>query len=484
MINSKQINVVIAIVIIFITVVAFMQRMHNFKGSTARTIDEAVYFRMALQINENVSDYNTIPYGDELRATGRSLPKYFALPLFKHPPVFTYGIATFTNIFGAKWSVAAIFPILMGVLLIPLTFLLGSLVYSRMVGLFAALCMFNDPIGILSSQKIWMDTTIAFFSVLAVYFFLVALKHKVNIFYILSGLASGIAVNTKYTGILVVFGIGLYALVNNRYLFTKKSFWISMLLPFVMLLPWIYWNYSTYGIDVLTMQVGTHGGFDRFLKVFVNPYFLIFIISCVFLAIYFYRRKIALNAIDENKTDDPVEEEIEIVQNKIISVVSICFVGFIFIVLLKDSFLNALNYMSIPSNSWQLGFFRNEPPWFYLGRLVEYSLIYTAALFVLLRYQPKENQFAALLRITSLVVLLFFIAWRGYQSRYILTLLPFLLVLASDFIVCLWKQIEQIKNLGFKQTCRFLILFFVVYAFIKTAYINQVLSFPNNTCYF
>ena len=60
-----------------LTASAFFIRLENFKKSNMRTIDEIVYFRMAVQMSRNPADYNTIPYGEELKAGGRDLPDYF-----------------------------------------------------------------------------------------------------------------------------------------------------------------------------------------------------------------------------------------------------------------------------------------------------------------------------------------------------------------------------------------------------------------------
>lgn len=63
----------------------------------------------------------------------------------------------------------------------------------------AAILYAMDPVSA-CSQKIWPDTSLAFFMVLSVYLFLLAKKNNNAIVYILSGIAGGIAVNIKYPG--------------------------------------------------------------------------------------------------------------------------------------------------------------------------------------------------------------------------------------------------------------------------------------------
>ena len=65
----------IIILLGLLTVSAFFIRLYNFEHSKLRSIDEVVYYRMALQVLEQgPAGYHTIPYGQELAATGGPLP--------------------------------------------------------------------------------------------------------------------------------------------------------------------------------------------------------------------------------------------------------------------------------------------------------------------------------------------------------------------------------------------------------------------------
>ena len=124
-----------------------------------------------------------------------------------------------------------------------LTYLLGAAVYNERIGILAAILIWIDPVTIICSQKVWLGTTLAFFSVLAVYLFICGLKYHNENFFLLSGIAVGLALNTKYTGILVIFAIVFYVLFYHRALFKSKKFLLSLALPFVLLLPWVFWNF-------------------------------------------------------------------------------------------------------------------------------------------------------------------------------------------------------------------------------------------------
>ena len=80
--------------------------------------------------------------------------------------------------------------------------------------------------------------------------------------------------------------------------------------------------------------------------------------------------------------------------------------------------------------------------------------------------------------------MLFYVFWGNYQSRYILSSIPFLLVLAAYGVnLTMTKILQQSPAIQRNALLTFL-LFVIIYAFVKTIYINASLSFPNNLCYF
>ena len=77
-------------------------------------------------------------------------------------------------------------------------------------------------------KKVWMDTTIAFFSLLAVTCFCRGIKEEKDNFYLVSGFFVGIAMATKYSGYLSAISILLFALLYQRPLLRNKKFIFSI----------------------------------------------------------------------------------------------------------------------------------------------------------------------------------------------------------------------------------------------------------------
>jgi len=162
-----------------LTVSAFFIRLENFKNTKLRSIDEIVYYRMAEQVfSDGLAGYHTVPYGKELAATGRPLSEYFFQPLFKHPPVFTFLAALSMKVFGPNINSAGYVSVAMSVLMIPMIYLLGTLICDRRVGILSAVFLWVDPVSIICSQKIWMDSAIAFFTLLSALLFILGIKRN------------------------------------------------------------------------------------------------------------------------------------------------------------------------------------------------------------------------------------------------------------------------------------------------------------------
>jgi 4-amino-4-deoxy-L-arabinose transferase-like glycosyltransferase len=101
---------------------------------------------MAEQVlDQGLSDYNIVVSGEEFASKGRPLPDYFFQPLFNPPPVFTFLAALSMKAFGKGIITAEPVSLLMSVLMIPLIYLLETLVYDRRVRILSAFFLRASP---------------------------------------------------------------------------------------------------------------------------------------------------------------------------------------------------------------------------------------------------------------------------------------------------------------------------------------------------
>jgi len=155
-----------------------------------------------------------------------------------------------------------------------------------------------------------------------------------------------------------------------------------------------------------------------------------------------------------------------------------------FIVFLKDSLYRGLRLEYFPSASWSGGLFSGEPRWFYFGRLIEFFPIYIFSFIVLFYFNPKGDKGSAFIRICAWVILLFFIGWGNFQSRYILSGLPFLLLLSAKLVSDLFNKIISLETGVLRGILKGGLFVSLYYIFLKTYFVNTHVSFSNNFCYF
>ncbi len=454
-------NIIVIATLGYLMVSAFFVRIENFKQGELRSIDEIVYYRMGAQVSRDIHQYNTIAYGKELAATGRELPAYFFEPLFKHPPFFTFFIAIFLKVFGNTLLSAEYVPLIFGILTIPLIYLLGNKLYGWQVGLLSAIFFTLDPMSIICSQKVWMETTVAFLTVLSVYFFVKALKDRNDIFFVVSGIVSGLAAANKYNGALATIIFILYAFLYEKSLFKNKKFLISIIMPVVVLLPWFAWNFSVYGKQYLLMQEQMHSSKSHAHQMLRNA--VAFLLLA--LAGYLLTKKI------KNDFTKP---------SLIIQILG----GAVCIFLFWPKMLLSLQLVHLPLTSWAGATFYGSPPTFYVDRLLEFSSIYLIAFLAYFVPLKELQAIDKLLRVSPLIILLFFTVWAGYQSRYIVAAIPFLIIMACQWLWQVYVSAENSPSMSSRLLLRVCVLLVLVFSVVKMQFINTYVSFPNDMCYF
>jgi len=469
--SSKKILVFLMLGLL--TASAFFMRLENFKNSQIRTIDEIVYCRMARQVlKEGLSGYHTMPYGKELADKGRPLPDYFFKPLFKHPPLFTFMNCLSMRLFGDKFISCGFVSLVFGVLLIPLVYMLGSLLFDRKVALLSAIFMWLDPVNIISSQKIWMDTTLAFWCVLSIYLFAVALFKRYDFAYLLSGIACGLAMLTKYSGALSWIIILLYA-VYNRKLFKNRYFIGCLLIPGIILLPWFFWNFQVYGTDFILTHINIHHvSFESARTKVFAAIFLVFILGTLWKGFRSLRNQ--SNGLNQSSR----QNSSRLMRLLIMACAALLVIGTF------PSLVRSLTFSSLPTTSWRQGLFAMELPTFYFGRLIEWSVLFILSFAAFFIHLEEKTDSKFLLLISGLVILIFFMIWRNYQSRYILMGIPFLVILGVNFWRALLEKADELSNPFLRSATRIGLKTFLVYAAAKTYYINLILSYSNDMCYF
>ncbi|MBU0571270.1 MAG: glycosyltransferase family 39 protein [Candidatus Omnitrophica bacterium] len=474
-----------AAILIILVVVSFIGRVNNFKNRNVLSCDEVVYFTLAVQVARDPAAYNTAELYQTGRPEGRKLPPYlnkplfkhphFNKPLFKHPPLFTSMIVLSHMLFGTTYNSAFLVSLFFGLLLIITAYFLGAALFDGKTGIYAALIMAIEPVIWISSQKIWMETTLAFFAVLSLCLFAIAVKRYNAVLVIASGVAAGFAALTKYPGALATMIIFIYALCCDRRFFKKKAFIASLFIPFIMLLPWFWWNHAVYGNEMFTANVEVMKAVNGMRRLVGVAWVPALIAAAAAGAAVLIKRKYM----------DPRGRHFSRTAASFGAIVSIClFCAIIFI--LRKHIANTCSIFFIPAAGWDMGMFKGEPWYFYMGRLTELSPFYVfsfaAVLFPI--FDKKRLKEYSFLLIAAMLTFVPYILWQNYQSRYIASAIVPLVVLSSRVQISLAERAGCIRKEYPRYAATGVLVMIVLYAVMRTLYIDIVLVAPDVACYF
>ena len=203
--------------------------------------DEKILQVLAEKVSKNPMDYS-------LQGTAilNQLPRtVYDKPLFHHPPLFIYGLILFKAIFGVKFQI--LFPILCSVSTLLVIYAIGRELYSKSVGLIAALIFSVCPIVLHASTKIWIDALFALLCTLSVYFAILAIKKEKAFLYILTGISFGLALLSKISALVIIAPI-VYLLLKDFSM--KRLINILYFVTFTILIvgPWLFIFHRTFGV--------------------------------------------------------------------------------------------------------------------------------------------------------------------------------------------------------------------------------------------
>lgn len=450
-----KINGPTAICLAVIILASGTLRFAGFKSPHGMTWDEEFYVQMGDDLSKDLSNYNCRFFVDIFKRSNLAVPEYLNEPLFKHPPLFCYMLSAIFKIGGATYETASVISIAFGLMLVFLSFVLGSYLFNRVTGLCAALLVAIDPINWACSEKIWMETSLVAFMWLAVYLIIKASIEKRYYLYYLAGIVSGLAVLTKYPGFLVIpVGFTIVA-VEDRRSFRSAHFWMWPTITLVMFAPWLIWNVVVYGNGLAEKIAFLHEirphvvllSAGAIVAAFITARFLkapaarLALLSA--LLIFVFTRQYAVNGI-----------------------------------------VNMLNAANVPLVGWEPGMFQHKPWIFYFRRMIELSPFYFFA-FAGLLFLAKKGSKEKFLIIPALWCLLFFVVWGSYQSRYILFASLGMLVLAARTAIWCWEKIgEKTGSATTRMLLRSCFSIILAYAVVKTLSVDLSVVITNDFSYF
>lgn len=133
-----------------------------------------------------------------------------------HPPGYLLFMHFWMVAFGANLAVIRLPSEIAGILAVPAIYLLGSILYSRAVGLVAGLIAAVSPFVIWHSQEARMYTFLMLFTVLSTYTLVVAVERRARYAWVLYCILTVLAIYTQYYAFLIVAAQVLWVLTQWR----------------------------------------------------------------------------------------------------------------------------------------------------------------------------------------------------------------------------------------------------------------------------
>lgn len=218
---------------------------------------------------------------------------------FDHPPMvgFFQQIFSLNLLFHSELALRLGF-VVAGSLSTLLLFLIGREVKDERTGLIAAVLYNTSIYGfIISGMFIMPDGPLVLFWMTSCLFFLKFLKStikkKQHLFLSLSMLSLALAIYSKYQGVYLLFGYGLYVLFYRRDLLKNTAIYLNLGFSAIVLFIILYWNYlnSFSGMSYHSERVTLFSldfNIDSFLREFLgqmaynNPYnYIVILIALI-----------------------------------------------------------------------------------------------------------------------------------------------------------------------------------------------------------
>ena len=274
----------------------------------------------AIRIYYLILTKNQATWWDESEYISVGLHWFFGIPYElnpQRPPLLSLLEGIILYLGGTEFLMKVILELIPSTLLILISYLIVKEMYNKKLALLVAFFMSIFWLILFNTVRLHADISLLFFSYLGILFFWKGYVKKEKNHYIwLFGVFIALGFLTKLTGALFGIIVLIFLLITEKLKFLKnKHLWISLVLVFLIILPYLIWQNSIYG-NPLAFFAGSHvtsdpGGITsykpigwhvlNFIPWMLNtPYFILFLIGLITL----YTLFLSLDLIIKNKSNE------------------------------------------------------------------------------------------------------------------------------------------------------------------------------------
>lgn len=167
-----------------------------------------------------------------------------ALSYFDHPPLTAYTIYFFTHFFGPTALAVRLGALLYSFGFSWLVYGIGKRMFDEPTGFWAALLMNLLPTFSITALIMTPDCPLVFFWCLAWFFVLKAIQENRYKQYLWAGMAMGLALVSKYTGVFFPLSVFLFLLISpeHRHHLKRMEPYLGLILALLIFSPVLIWN--------------------------------------------------------------------------------------------------------------------------------------------------------------------------------------------------------------------------------------------------
>src|SRR3989344_3032385 len=197
--------------------------------------------------------------------------------IFDTPPLSKYMFALSIAIFGASESALRIVPLIFGMLTIVAIFLATRKMYNEKTALLATVITAFSILQIQFSRYAQLETMLSFFYVLTFYFLWKVVNNRGKYSSYLLGITLGLSVAIKFTSVIIVFAVILYAIYSKHIKFSRKSefflsikSWILKALFISIVVLLVSWPFGFFSLHTTAEISVDYGNITRVQNVDTN----------------------------------------------------------------------------------------------------------------------------------------------------------------------------------------------------------------------
>ncbi len=222
----------------------------------------------------NVHDFRLGTFHFYLVAAALKIAEWIGFLSFYHQHHFDNATGVFV--------VGRLVSVILGLLTIPLVYLIGNKVGGIKVGILSALFFSILPLHVINSHFIAPDVSMCFFVMLTFYITLLSFERESKVIYPLQGLFCGLAAATKYSAAPIAVVIVLSHLLQKDISWKRKAItYPFMLLGFFIGEPYAFVCFSEFREHLRIVRTSHTSGEEN-------------LILTMFLNVWFYAKNIAL----------------------------------------------------------------------------------------------------------------------------------------------------------------------------------------------